>query len=285
MDRRGFLVAGAAAAVAAACAKPQRELLDDFAGREIVLEPGGPRTTTTTVASENDDTGATVDDTVATPAPDPDGTPFDMPEADIPGLAFVAEATRSTVTAYADNALTQPIAEFANPIASGGPLAFLVEEFDGLDRFRVLLPTRPNGSSGWIDAADVELFRHNYAIRVELDRFTLTLFERDVAIFETTVAVARDNAPTPLGRYYTTELIRPIDPQSAYGAYAYGLSGYSETFEEFAGGPAQLGIHGTNDPDSLGTNVSSGCIRLHNNDIILLVEQIGLPIGVPVEVV
>ena len=41
----------------------------------------------------------------------------------------------------------------------------------------------------------------------------------------------------------------------------------------------------TNEPESLGTNVSSGCIRLHNDDITLLVEQIGLPVGVPVEVV
>lgn len=284
MDRRGFLVASAAAAVAAACAAPQRELLDEFAGREIALEPGGPRTTTTAPPAEADASGST-DDTSATVGPDPDGTPFDVPEADIPGLSFVAEAIGATVTAYADNALTQPIADFANPIASGGPLAFLVDQFDGLDRFRVLLPTRPNGSFGWIDSADVELFRHNYAIRVELDAFTLTLFERDVAIFETTVGVARDNAPTPLGRYYTTELIQPIEPHSVYGAYAYGLSGYSETFEEFAGGPAQLGIHGTNDPDTLGSNVSSGCIRLHNDDIRLLVEQIGLPVGVPVEVV
>ena len=33
------------------------------------------------------------------------------------------------------------------------------------------------------------------------------------------------------------------------------------------------------------SNVSSGCIRLHNDDISLLVEQIGLPLGVPVEVI
>ena len=70
-----------------------------------------------------------------------------------------------------------------------------------------------------------------------------------------------------------------------YGAYAYGLSGYSETFTTFAGGDGQLGIHGTNDPDSLGTNVSSGCVRLHNDDVTYLVETVGLPIGVPVDVI
>ena len=188
------------------------------------------------------------------------------------------------MTAYNTPELTDPIATFDDPIASGGPLTFLVEDFEGIDRYQVLLPTRPNGSLGWIDANRVELTRHNYAIHVALDDFLLTLRERDQTIFQTTVGVARENAPTPRGRYYTTELIRPVASHSVYGAYAYGLSGYSDTFVEFAGGDGQLGIHGTNDPESLGTNVSSGCIRLHNDDIALLVEDIGLPVGVPVEV-
>ena len=174
---------------------------------------------------------------------------------------------------------------FDNPIPSGGPLVFLVEEFDGLENFRVLLPTRPNGNIGWVRGTDVLLTRHNYEIQVRLDDFLLVLSERGVPIFETTVGVAREDAPTPLGRYYTTELLRPPPPNSVYGTYAYGLSGYSEVLTEFAGGEGQLGIHGTNDPSSLGSNVSSGCIRLHNDDISLLVEQIGLPLGVPVEVI
>jgi len=146
------------------------------------------------------------------------------------------------------------------------------------------LPTRPNGSVGWIDAARVELTRHYYSIEVSLEDFLLTVSERGESIFQTTVGVARANAPTPLGRYYTTELIQTRYSNSLYGPYAYGLSGYSDTFTRFNGGEGQLGIHGTNDPASLGTNVSSGCIRLHNDDISLLVEDIGLPLGVPVEV-
>ena len=89
----------------------------------------------------------------------------------------------------------------------------------------------------------------------------------------------------PLGRYYTTELLRPATPHSVYGSFAYGLSGFSDVFTEFAGGPGQLGIHGTNDPETLGSNVSSGCIRLHNDDISYLVESIRLPLGVPVDVI
>lgn len=35
-------------------------------------------------------------------------------------------------------------------------------------------------------------------------------------------------------------------------------------------------IHGTNEPDSLGAAVSSGCIRLHNDDVIDLYERVSI---------
>jgi lipoprotein-anchoring transpeptidase ErfK/SrfK len=42
-------------------------------------------------------------------------------------------------------------------------------------------------------------------------------------------------------------------------------------------------IHGTNDPSSIGTSVSSGCIRMINQDVIDLYERV--PVGSPVLVV
>jgi lipoprotein-anchoring transpeptidase ErfK/SrfK len=33
-------------------------------------------------------------------------------------------------------------------------------------------------------------------------------------------------------------------------------------------------IHGTNEPDSIGTRVSSGCIRLINQDVIDLYDRV-----------
>ncbi len=286
MDRRHFLL-GASAFGLAACAQPERELLDEFADSTIPLQPGGPRSTTTLAPVDTDQPASTDS---GDPGVDPDATvdddlPVDVPAEDRPGLSFVAEATVPVVSVFSTMALDQPVADFANPIPSGGPLVFLVEELVDLQRMEVLLPTRPNGSFGWVDGNDVRLTRHNYAIEVRIDDFLLTVYERERPIFETTVGVARENAPTPLGRYYTTELLQPPEPDTVYGAYAYGLSGFSDTFTTFAGGAGQLGIHGTNDPDTLGSNVSSGCIRLHNDDITFLVESIGLPVGVPVDVV
>ena len=209
---------------------------------------------------------------------------LEIPDKDLAGLVLVAEASGDTVTV-----LDEPGGDVThaldNPIPSGGPLVFVVDEFGAEGWHRVLLPVRPNGATGWVNENEVALTRHNYRILVELDDFRLTVFDHDVSFFETTVGVAAQNTPTPGGRYYITELIQPRVPNSVYGIYAYGLSGYSEVLEEFAGGPGQLGLHGTNNPDTLGTQVSSGCIRLHNDDISRLVVETGIPLGTPVEVV
>jgi lipoprotein-anchoring transpeptidase ErfK/SrfK len=43
-----------------------------------------------------------------------------------------------------------------------------------------------------------------------------------------------------------------------------------------------MGIHGTDDPSSLGRSVSNGCIRMSNAAITKLAKT--LPVGVPVDV-
>jgi lipoprotein-anchoring transpeptidase ErfK/SrfK len=41
-------------------------------------------------------------------------------------------------------------------------------------------------------------------------------------------------------------------------------------------GGTQYRIHGTNDPSSIGTHVSSGCIRMTNDDVVDLYSRVGL---------
>jgi hypothetical protein len=278
MDRRAFLL-GAGALGVAACSTPERDLLAPYDGVDLELVPGvttGPGATIEAIPDPTTGEGAS-------------GPPMEalrdsiQPPEDRIGLSFVARAREERVDVFASPDATEPTWTFDNPVASGDDLVFLVDDFDGR-AYRVLLPIRPNGSFGWIPAEAVDLRHHNFEIRVALDEFRLTVLDHEEVVLETTVGVARDNAPTPRGRYYTTEIIRPIEPDSVYGAYAYGLSGFSDTFVTFNGGPGQLGIHGTNDPSSIGTNVSSGCIRLVDDDIIRIVEEIKVPTGVPVEV-
>lgn len=250
--RRRLLTLVAVAPVAAACGTGSRPVL---APDTTAPSTTAPTTTSTTVPAVDP---ATVD------------------------LSIVATAAVPTVSVFDDPAEAEPSRTLDNPIESGGPLVFLVTE-RGEAWHKVLLPVRPNGSTGWVRASEVGLTGHNYRISVTLEAHNLRLLHQGRLIFETRVAVARDNAPTPGGLYYTTELLQPPNPNGPYGTYAYGLSGFSEVFTSFAGGPGQLGIHGTDEPESIGTDASSGCVRLVNADIELLAGM--LPLGVPVEII
>ena len=174
---------------------------------------------------------------------------------------------------------TPPSRTFENPRPSGAEQVFLVIDEHG-DWLDVMLPVRPNGSTGWIRAADVTIAGHDYRIVVELGAHRLTVLKGDGVFHEEAVGVGVANTPTPGGLFYTVELFASQKP--AYGPYAYGLSGYSEVLYDFAGGDGQFGIHGTSDPSGLGSDVSNGCIRMSNEGITRLAET--LPIGVPVEI-
>lgn len=220
------------------------------------------------------------------PAASPPSTsapPASEPQSNLdPNLSYVATARVPAVAVF--NAPDQPepaqTIENPNPFYNT-PRVFLVQEEKG-DWLKVLLPTRPNGSSGWIRKSDVTIENHDYRMVLELGAHKLTVFKGKDLWFEGPVGLGANGTPTPTGLFYTTELLIPPPDQPFYGAYAYGLSAHSEVLDQFLGGDGQVGIHGTNDPSSVGRNVSNGCIRMTNENITKLAES--LPIGVPVEV-
>lgn len=197
-----------------------------------------------------------------------------------PTLSVVATALPSAVQVH--STLGGPVTQtLSNPNEVGAPLTFLVraEEKGWL---RVLLPLRPNGATGWIKATDVRLASHRYRITVELAAHRLVVTDGDETILDTPVGIGKVDTPTPGGLYYTKELMRPPNPNGAYGHYAYGLSGFSNVITSFEGGDGVIGIHGTNDPSSIGKDTTHGCLRISNDAIDLLAER--LPLGVPVEI-
>lgn len=157
----------------------------------------------------------------------------------------------------------------------GSPRALLVTDVQD-DWLQVALPERPNGSTGWIRAEGVEVHTVAHRVEIDLKARTLSLYENDELVTTTTVAIGTPENPTPTGSFYVTDKIASENPDGAYGPFAYGLSGFSEKLTEFGGGDGQIGIHGTNDPGSLGQPVSHGCIRVPNevaeqlNDILYL---------------
>lgn len=217
-----------------------------------------------------------------------EGTMADAAVARAFPTSTVAHAVVPEVPVFDAPGSARPVRVLGNPQPSGAPLVFLVrEEQPGwLD---VLLPVRPNGSSGWVRRDDVSLSQHDFGIIVELGARRITVLEGDRVIVRAPVGVGTRDTPTPGGLYYTKELLLPTDasgrysPGGAYGPYAYGLSGFSNVLTSFAGGNGVIGIHGTNSPSSLGRSVSHGCIRVSNRAISFLART--LPLGVPVQIV
>lgn len=194
-----------------------------------------------------------------------------------------ATATVPEVEVFDDPGQAQSSKRLENPDPwYGVERVFLVREHRG-DWLKVMLPVRPNESTGWIRASDVELAQHEYRMVIDVPGRKLTAYKGSDVFVETPVAVGSPSTPTPGGLFYTTQAIEVLPEQrSAYGPYAFGLSAYSDVLFDFAGGDGQVGIHGTADTGSIGRNVSNGCIRLPNEEITKLAET--LPLGVPVEI-
>lgn len=168
-----------------------------------------------------------------------------------------------------------------NPNSIGAPLVFHVVGQRGL-WWKVQLPARPNGVLGWVSAADVNIETDPYSVVASLSKHQLTVVDAGRVLMRLRIGVGRPSAPTPTGKFYLTELLQANNPHGAYGPYAYGTSAYSNVFSEFEGGPGQIGVHGTNDPSSIGRDVSHGCIRLHNADMARLAGVV--PAGTPITI-
>jgi len=95
-------------------------------------------------------------------------------------------------------------------------------------------------------------------------------------------AVGKSETPTPAGRYEVTVTLKdptwywqgkaiPPGPENGLGEWFIGINkkGY--------------GIHGTNEPPSIGTAASHGCVRMYNEDAGALVGMVSP--GTPVVIV
>jgi len=195
-----------------------------------------------------------------------------------PGVSLVANVRgKRPLAVYRRPGAAHPARRLAT-----GPAArvYLVRERRPGGWLRVLLPVRPNGSSGWIRARRVGLRTNPYRIDVELRAHRLTLRRGARTLLTTPIGVGHAVTPTPRGLAYVTRLLEQPDPHGIYGPWAFGLSVYSPVLTSFGGGPGEVGIHGTNDPAGIGRDVSHGCIRLPNAAIERLVHT--LPLGTPV---
>jgi lipoprotein-anchoring transpeptidase ErfK/SrfK len=108
-----------------------------------------------------------------------------------------------------------------------------------------------------------------YSLIVNTTNRTMSLFRNGKYVKYYPIAIGKPSTPTPKGDF--TIVNKDHDPGGPFGAKWLGLSkkGY--------------GIHGTNDPSSIGKAVSNGCIRTYDENIIELYNL--LPIGTPVKII
>jgi len=147
--------------------------------------------------------------------------------------------------------------------------------------YRVQLPVRPNGAQGWVRAADVRSYRVEFEIRVDLSDRRLTVFRRGEVLARVPTAVGRPATPTPTGSYYVNQRLLAPDPSGPWGPGGIGISAFSPVLTDWAqGGP--IAIHGTNEPWTIGTAASHGCLRIANDVLARLIRLV--PDGTPVRI-
>lgn len=170
---------------------------------------------------------------------------------------------------------------FSNPTFFENPLVMVVTEEDG-DWLKVRIASRPNETEGWIRAADVTLTEHRFHMQLTLSNFTLKAWEGDRLIAESQVVIGTDHTRTPTGQFFISEKIPQSYTGGAYGPWIFSTNGYSEDLDLFDGGLPVIAMHGTNQPQLVGTKSSNGCIRVPNEIIEKLASTI--PAGTPLEI-
>ena len=93
-------------------------------------------------------------------------------------------------------------------------------------------------------------------IIIDLSQRMLYLLEDNIVVRGFPVGIGTILNHSPEGDY--TIINKQAHPGGPYGAFWMGLS------------KPHYGIHGTNNPSSIGKQVSHGCIRMYNADVLEL---------------
>lgn len=122
-----------------------------------------------------------------------------------------------------------------------------------------------------------------YTILISKANNKLALYQNNAPVRTFPVATGRHPSFTPEGKF--TIVSKHIDPYYARGKIPGG-SPHNPLGPRWLGlsigGGGIYGIHGNNNPASIGTYASEGCIRMNNQDVIWLYDKV--PLGTPVTI-
>jgi hypothetical protein len=146
--------------------------------------------------------------------------------------------------------------------------------------YRVTVPGRPNGRTGWVRAGHIRIKPVRWQIVVRRESRRLELWRDGVLDYATKAAVGAPGMETPLGLYQVALRFTPRR-QPFLGSFAFETTAYSRLSEWPGGGV--VGIHGTTQPWLLGQAISHGCVRISNAAADYLKRRV--PVGTPIRVV
>jgi lipoprotein-anchoring transpeptidase ErfK/SrfK len=153
---------------------------------------------------------------------------------------------------------------------------------DGIRWLQVMLPGRPNSSTGWIAQNGTRKLVTDWHILVDLAARRVQVYRAGHLVRTFQAVVGKPSTPTPTGQFFVEETVQMAAGEPG-GPFALALSARSEVLQEFEGGPGQIGIHGRDGlGGTLGQAESHGCIRLATPSIDWLTAQIGP--GTPVTI-
>lgn len=235
----------------------------------------------------------TVPATTAAPAPDvkdadtsvvTTAVPTTTTEADLvlpEGWSWAA-VTNEDLEVFAEPVASEPFTVLSGATHLGSPRVVHLIGTEENEMLPVMVPARPNGTTGWVRSEDVVLFPVERSVAIDLSDRTLVVYKGTEPELTTRVAIGRSANPTPTGQYFITDSVILSNPGGPWGPHAFGLSAFSDTITEFNGSDAVVGIHGTNAPKSIGSAASLGCIRVPNDVVQQLATM--LSAGIPVTI-
>ena len=145
--------------------------------------------------------------------------------------------------------------------------------------YKITVPGRPNGRTGWVPAKQVSIRPVPWQVVVFRGSRVVQLWKKDQLVYTGKVAVGAPGTETPTGLYYVTVRFRPVQVPFL-GSFAFETSAYSKLSEWPGGGV--VGLHGTTAPQLLGQAVSHGCVRMSNETADFLRDRI--PLGTPIRI-
>jgi lipoprotein-anchoring transpeptidase ErfK/SrfK len=128
----------------------------------------------------------------------------------------------------------------------------------------------------------IKIIRGPFHAKVYRSTFTVDVYLQNTFVRSFRVGLGQEGKETPTGLWSVKpggKLIKPpwSDPATGrllhYGDQDYALGSRWIALDGLQGnakGRTGFGIHGTIEPETIGTKSSKGCIRLHNGDVVKL---------------